>query len=67
MQYCETLIGGAIGSPGGYRCVTFPASCGDTPSCACLLGAACGINCPLCGNTCTMSASGDITTTCYVP
>jgi hypothetical protein len=59
-QYCEAMVGGAVSNPGSYACHSFPAACGATPTCSCLTGAA------TCGN-CTMSAAGDLTTSCLFP
>jgi hypothetical protein len=59
-QYCEALVGGAAGNPGSYFCTALPASCGATPTCACLTGTA------VCGN-CTVSAAGDLNTLCLLP
>jgi hypothetical protein len=55
-EYCVKMTR-AIGST--YTCTAFPAGCGATPRCACLPTSA------LC--TCTMDASGDLTTTCTQP
>ncbi len=59
-QYCEAMIGGAVGLPGSYGCHMLPVACGATPTCACLVGTA------QCGN-CVMSADGDLTTRCLFP
>jgi hypothetical protein len=59
-QYCERMLGGAAVNPGTYVCHALPAGCGATPTCACLQGSA------QCGN-CTMSAGGDLTTSCLFP
>jgi hypothetical protein len=59
-QYCQASFGGPAGGPGTYTCNALPAACGNTPTCACLSGTACGA-------TCAMSASGDLTTSCFAP
>jgi hypothetical protein len=59
-QYCEGVVGGAASNAGSYACNPLPASCGATPTCACLTGTA------ACGN-CTVSADGDLNTRCLVP
>ena len=51
---------GAASNAGSYACNPLPASCGATPTCACLTGTA------VCGN-CTVSAAGDLNTLCLLP
>jgi hypothetical protein len=58
-QFCERMFGGPAGAPGTFACRTLPPACGSPATCACLSGTTCG--------NCTMSASGDLTTSCLFP
>jgi hypothetical protein len=59
-HYCHAVIGGPAGAPGSFSCVVYPASCGDTPTCACL-------SATTCGGSCVMQAAFEIRTTCFAP
>jgi hypothetical protein len=58
-QFCERMFGGPVGVSGTYTCRTLPPACGLPATCACLSATTCG--------NCTMTASGDLTTTCQNP
>ena len=60
-EYCliTNILNGV--SPGGYTCMPLPASCGTTPTCACIprpTGTAC------LSDSCSQSASGDLEMGC---
>jgi hypothetical protein len=59
-EYCHETMGGAVGTPNTYACVTLPTGCGSNLNCACLSGTSCGANC-------TQSSAGLLTTTCLYP
>jgi len=58
-QYCSVTVGGPVGNPPSYQCVSLPAGCGSSPTCACLQGVACA-------SQCTQS-DGGLTATCFAP
>jgi hypothetical protein len=57
-QYCQEFNPGVPGAMRTYSCMSLPAGCGATPTCACLG--------PVPG-TCSMSSSGDLTVRVFAP
>jgi hypothetical protein len=58
VEYCQKTEGGAVGNPPSYRCLTVPANCRPTPTCACLASSSA---------PCQVAGPGEVTVTQQVP